>query len=72
MAATSENTESTDKLYAALHGAREKLCLAQHEVAFHWRAELREALDMIDLVGSAQCPAQWSRFDQPEYPTPTG
>jgi hypothetical protein len=29
---------------------------------------LQQALDIIDQCGSAVCPQQWSRFDQPEYP----
>lgn len=59
-----------DRLYADLHGARERLCRAQVHVADHWRGDLQVALDAIDRVGSAQCPSQWSRFDQPEYGKP--
>lgn len=60
--------DETDRLYLLLLGAREKLCLAQMLVPRHWSADLQDALDHIDMVGSARCPAQWSRHNQPEYP----
>lgn len=52
--------------YGDLHNARERLCRAQMHVAAHWRSDLQTALDIIDQVGSSQCPRQWSRFDQPQ------
>lgn len=57
----------TDRLYLDLKGARERLCRAQTHVPSHWRSDLQAALDHVDMAGSALCPAQWSRFDQPEY-----
>jgi hypothetical protein len=54
--------------YGHLHAARERLCLAQHHVPAHWLGGLDEAVLLIDTVGSAVCPAQWSQFNQPEYP----
>lgn len=60
--------EMTDRLYGHLHAARERLCLAQMLVPTHWSSDLQAALDHIDQTGSACCPEQWSRHDQPEYP----
>jgi hypothetical protein len=57
-----------DRLYLDLLGARERLCRAQVHVPAHWRSDLQAALDHIDQCGSAVCPDQWSRYDQPEYP----
>jgi len=57
----------SDDSYGPLHAAREKLCISQMLVPEYWREELGWALDIIDLVGSASCPDQWSRHDQPEY-----
>jgi hypothetical protein len=59
-----------DALYLNLKGARENLCLAQMKVADHWRSDVQTALDIIDQVGSSQCPQQWSKYDQPEYAEP--
>jgi len=56
-----------DLAYLKLHGSRENLCIAQMNVPDHWIGDLQLALDIIDAVGSSVCPAQWSRFDQPEY-----
>ena len=56
----------TDRLYLDLRGARERLCRAQTHVPHHWISDLQVALDEIDLAGSALCPEQWSRFDQPQ------
>lgn len=58
-----------DRLYLDLKGARERLCRAQMAVPAHWRSDLQAALDHIDLTGSAVCPEQWSRFDQPQEAT---
>ncbi|HET7734362.1 MAG TPA: hypothetical protein VFK52_00185 [Nocardioidaceae bacterium] len=55
----------TDRLYLDLLGARERLCRAQTHVPAHWKSDLQAALDHVDLAGSALCPEQWSRFDQP-------
>lgn len=60
--------DETDRLYGLLHSAREKLCLAQMLAPAHWSSDLGAALDHIDETGSALCPQQWSRFNQPEYP----
>lgn len=59
----------TDALYGHLHTARERLCLAQQLAPAHWTSDLQMALDVVDQAGSALCPQQWSRFDQPEYPS---
>jgi hypothetical protein len=66
-AAPIDPDERTDRLYLNLKGARERLCLAQMLVPPHWSSDLQAALDHIDQCGSALCPQQWSRFDQPEY-----
>jgi hypothetical protein len=63
-------SDAEDRCYLALKGARERLCLAQMDVPAHWSADLDAAVRHIDLVGSAVCPAQWSRHNQPEYPEP--
>lgn len=60
--------ERKDRVYLDLKGARERLCRAQVDIPAYWRSDLDQAVSLIDLVGSSQCPAQWSRFDQPEYP----
>lgn len=62
--------EATDRLYLDLHCARERLCRAQHLAPAHWRSDLQAALDHVDQAGSALCPQQWSRDNQPEYATP--
>lgn len=62
--------DDTDRLYLSLKGAREKLCVASGLVPQHWSSDISQAIAVIDQAGSALCPAQWSRFDQPEYPTP--
>lgn len=62
--ASTEHAPS-DRLYIDLKGARERLCRAQMDVAAHWRTDVQTALDIVDQVGSSQCPEQWSRFDQP-------
>ena len=59
--------DQADRLYLDLKGARERLCRAQMVVPAHWRSDLQAALDHVDEAGSALCPRQWSRFDQPEY-----
>lgn len=60
------NEPETDRLYLDLLGARERLCRAQMLVPRHWSSDLQAALDHIDLAGSALCPKQWSRFNQPD------
>lgn len=57
-----------DRLYLDLKGSRERLCRSQVNVPDHWRADLGDALRIVDLVGSAVCPQQWSKHDQPEWP----
>ena len=57
-----------DAAYLNLKGARERLCRAQMHVPDHWRRSLDEAVHLIDEVGSSIAPAQWSVYDQPEYP----
>jgi hypothetical protein len=63
-------TESQTRAYYKLHSAREDLCLAQHDIPAHWLDDISEAVRIIDTVGSAVAPAQWSRHNQPEYPQP--
>lgn len=58
----------TDRLYLDLKGARERLCRASVHVPAHWASDLQAAIDHVDQAGSALCPGQWSRHDQPEYP----
>lgn len=64
----SRDVVDRDRTYLDLKGAREWLCRAQTQVPAHWKGELGTAINLIDLVGSSVAPAQWSRFDQPEYP----
>lgn len=65
--------DRTDRLYRALHRARESLCVAQTDVPqpAH-RAELQAALDLVDRLGVYYCPRQWSRFDVPPLPGESG
>ncbi len=50
-------------LYGALHHARESLCIAQVHVEWlSYRAELQQAVDTIDRIGTSLCP-QWSKDD---------
>lgn len=57
--------DRADQMYRWLHGAREALCLAQHQLAVvSWRAMLGKAVAHIDYVGSRECGEQWSRFDR--------
>lgn len=51
-----------DQLYLHLHGARERLCLAQMLVSPDESAALGRAVAEIDRVGSTL--AQWSADDQ--------
>lgn len=62
------DADEQDRLYLDLKGARERLCRAQVMAPAHWRSDLQGALDHIDQAGSALCPDQWSKHDQPEYP----
>lgn len=66
------SADDQDRLYLDLKGARERLCRAQHHVPAYWRSDLQAALNHVDQAGSALCPTQWSRHDQPEYPAPKG
>jgi hypothetical protein len=38
------------------------------DVPRHWSDEVGQAINLIDMVGSAACPDQWSKDNQPEYP----
>jgi hypothetical protein len=60
-----------DQPYLDLKGARERLCRAQMHVPGHWISDLDTVIRIIDEVGSAVCPVQWSRFDQPDYGEPS-
>lgn len=60
-------SDSRDEAYLKLKGARERLCIAQMHVPQHWVSDLSQAIRIIDECGSAVAPAQWSRFDQPDY-----
>lgn len=59
-----------DLLYLNLKGALERLSRAQTHAPAHWRSDLQAAIDHVKSAGSALCPDQWSRFDQPEYREP--
>jgi len=60
-------TEDEDELYLHLKGVRERLCLAERLVPAHWTSDLQVAIGIVDSAGSALCPKQWSKHDQPEY-----
>lgn len=66
-----EMGDDSDRTYLDLKGARERLCRAQMHVPDHWRSDLDTAVRIIDEVGSATCPQQWSVHDQPEYGSET-
>lgn len=56
-------TETDDRLYLGLKGARERLCRAQVLTVRGWQSdELGQAIVHIDRVG-AMLP-QWSEYDQ--------
>ena len=61
------NENEQDRLYLDLKGARERLCRAQQAAPQWWSSDLQQALNIVDEAGTALCPQQWSRFDQPEY-----
>lgn len=57
--------DRADQMYRWLHGAREALCSAQHQLAVvSWRAMLGKAVAHIDYVGSRECGEQWSIRDR--------
>jgi hypothetical protein len=56
-----------DRLYLDLKGALERLNRAQVHVPAYWRADMQEAIHLVQVVGSAVCPVVWSVRDQPEY-----
>ena len=64
--ATSERVLD-DRLYLDLKGALERLCRAQAHLPAHWRSDARQAISIVQEIGSAVCPEGWSRYDQPEY-----
>ena len=57
--------QDPDRTYLRLKGCREKLCLVQMDVPRHWSDEVGQAINLIDMVGSAACPDQWSRTTNP-------
>lgn len=56
-----------DRLYLDLKGALERLCRAQTHLPSHWRSDAQNAINIVQEIGSAVCPDQWSKYDQPEY-----
>lgn len=53
------------RLCPSLRVAREKLCVAQTDAEWPGhRAQLQEALDIVDRVGAFSCP-DWSKYDLP-------
>ena len=60
-----------DRLYVDLKGALERLCRAQTNMPAWWRADAHQAIVIVQMIGSAVCPEQWSKYDQPEYPEAT-
>ena len=65
------HSDVSDRLYPDLKGALERLCRAQTNLPAHWRSDAQNAINIVQEIGSAVCPDQWSKYDQPEYPKPT-
>lgn len=56
----------TDRLLPSLRSAREKLCVAQTEMAWPGhRAQIGEAIATIDRIGIWYCGADWSKHNLP-------
>lgn len=66
--AASEMHQEADRLYLDLKDALERLCRAQTHLPVHWRSDAQQAINIVQEIGSAVCPEQWSKYDQPEYP----
>ncbi len=60
-----------DRLYLDLKGALERLRRAQTNMPAWWRSDAQQAIVIVQMIGSAACPEQWSKHDQPEYPEAT-
>lgn len=60
-----------DTVLGDLRGALERLCRAQVQLPSWWRADAQQAIAIVQMIGSAVCPGQWSKHDQPEYPEAT-
>lgn len=56
--------EKTDQLYLHLKGIRERACRAQMLLPAHWRTDMETVVNLIDDIGAANCPKQWSHSDR--------
>jgi len=59
-----DEREKKDNLYLKLHGARERLCVAQMLVPDNYKPCLELAINQIDRCGAELVPEVWSRFDR--------